>query len=38
MKKIYLFLFFLCSLSSFAKVSLDLKHVVYIYEDYQAFC
>lgn len=34
MKKIYLFLFFLCSLSSLAKVSLDLRHVVYIYEDY----
>jgi len=38
MKKIHLFLFLLCSLSSLAKVSLDLRHVVYIYEDYQAFC
>ena len=38
MKKIHLFLFLLCSLSSLAKVALDLRHVVYIYEDYQAFC
>ena len=34
MRKIYLLLFLLCSLSSLAKVSLDQRHVVYIYEDY----
>ena len=34
MRKIYLLLFLLCSLSSLAKVALDLRHVVYIYEDY----
>ena len=34
MRRIHLFLFLLCSLSSLAKVPFELGHVVYIYEDY----
>ena len=34
MRRIHLFLFLLCSLSSLAKVPFEQGHVVYIYEDY----